>query len=161
MLDPYFAQKIADEKLYTIIPEKIWVEKLLAEKDKAYHIWGKIFDSEELHDFWIPKVSVIRDNVIKDVVIDYEKYSNRPPLPHQKEAIQKLVENKKFILADDMGLGKTVVTVIAALEANVKKVLIICPATLKINWKREISTFSKLNLYNFMRFFKRYRLLKI
>lgn len=147
MLDPYFAQKIADEKLYTIIPEKIWVEKLLAEKDKAYHIWGKIFDSEELHDFWIPKVSVIRDNVIKDVVIDYEKYSNRPPLPHQKEAIQKLVENKKFILADDMGLGKTVVTVIAALEANVKKVLIICPATLKINWKREIENYSKKNVY--------------
>ncbi len=27
-LDPYFAKKISDEKLYTTIPEKIWVEKL-------------------------------------------------------------------------------------------------------------------------------------
>jgi SWI/SNF-related matrix-associated actin-dependent regulator 1 of chromatin subfamily A len=47
-----------------------------------------------------------------------------------------LVENKKFILADDMGLGKTTSTIIAALEAGSKKALIICPATLKINWKR-------------------------
>ena len=90
------------------------------------------------YDFWLPKVAIIKDNSVKDVVLDYSKYSHRPPLEHQKEAIQKLVENKKFILADDMGLGKTTSTIIAALEAGAKKVLIICPATLKINWKREI-----------------------
>lgn len=106
ILDSYFAQKLADDKLYTEIPNKIWVEKLLSEKEKAYHIWGKVFESEELHDFWIPKAALIKDNTVKNVVIDFEKYNNRPPLPHQKEAIQKLVENKKFILADDMGLGK-------------------------------------------------------
>ena len=109
VLDAYFAQKLADDKLYTQIPEKIWVEKLLAEKEKAFHIWGKVFENEELHDFWLPKASVIKDNTVKNVVIDYEKYSHRPPLHHQKEAIQKLVENKKFILADDMGLGKFLV----------------------------------------------------
>ena len=41
VLDSYFANKIADERLMMTIPEKIWIEKLLAEKDKAYHIWGK------------------------------------------------------------------------------------------------------------------------
>jgi hypothetical protein len=106
ILDAYFAQKLADDKLYTEIPQKIWVEKLLADKEKAYHIWGKVFEKEELHDFWLPKAAIIKDNSVKDVVIDYSKYSHRPPLEHQKEAIQKLVENKKFILADDMGLGK-------------------------------------------------------
>jgi SWI/SNF-related matrix-associated actin-dependent regulator 1 of chromatin subfamily A len=75
-------------------------------------------------------------------VIDYDKYSHRPPLEHQKEAIQKLVENKKFILADDMGLGKTTSTIIAALETGAKKMLIICPASLKINWQREIENYS-------------------
>ena len=147
VLDAYFAQKLADDKLYTQIPEKIWVEKLLAEKEKAFHIWGKVFENEELHDFWLPKAAVIKDNTVKDVVIDYEKYSHRPPLSHQKEAIQKLVENKKFILADDMGLGKTTSTIIAALEAGSKKVLIICPATLKINWKREIENYSDKLVY--------------
>ena len=147
ILDTYFAQKLADDKLYTEIPQKIWVEKLLADKEKAYHIWGKVLDKEEFHDFWLPKAAIIKDNSVKDVVIDYSKYSHRPPLEHQKEAIQKLVENKKFILADDMGLGKTTSTIIAALESGSKKVLIICPATLKINWKREIENYSDKSIY--------------
>jgi len=147
VLDAYFAQKLADDKLYTQIPEKVWVEKLLTEKEKAFHIWGKVFENEELHDFWLPKAAVIKDNTVKDVVIDYEKYSHRPPLSHQKEAIQKLVENKKFILSDDMGLGKTTSAIIASLESGSKKVLIICPATLKINWKREIENYSDKSVY--------------
>jgi len=147
ILDAYFAQKLADDKLMTEIPEKIWVEKLLADKEKAFHIWGKITESEQLHDFWLPKAAIIKDNTVKNVVINYEKYSHRPPLEHQKESIQKLVENKKFILADDMGLGKTTSTIIAALEAGSKKVLIICPATLKINWKREIENYSDKSVY--------------
>jgi SWI/SNF-related matrix-associated actin-dependent regulator 1 of chromatin subfamily A len=147
LLDSYFAQKLADDKLYTEIPTKVWVEKILAEKEKAYHIWGKILETEQLHDFWLPKASIIKDNTIKNVVINYDKYSNRPPLPHQKESIQKLVENKKFILADDMGLGKTTSTIIAALETGAKKILIICPATLKINWKREVENYTDRPIY--------------
>ena len=147
ILDAYFAQKLADDKLYTEIPQKVWVEKLLADKEKAYHIWGKVLDKEEFHDFWLPKAAIIKDNSVKDVVIDYSKYSHRPPLEHQKEAVQKLVENKKFILADDMGLGKTTSTIIAALESGSKKVLIICPATLKINRKREIENYSDKSIY--------------
>lgn len=141
-LDSYFAQRIANDKLFTKIPEQVYVEKLLVEKDTSYHIWGKFFESEHVHDFWLPKVALVKDNTVKDVVIDYSKYSNRPPLEHQKEAIQKLCENKKFILADDMGLGKTTSTIIAALETGAKKILIICPASLKINWQREIENYS-------------------
>ena len=141
-LDEYFSKKISDEKLFTKIATQVYVEKLLVEKDTSYHIWGKFFDSQELHDFWLPKVALIKNNKVENVVIDYEKYSHRPPLDHQKEAIQKLVENKKFILADDMGLGKTTSTIISALETGAKKVLIICPASLKINWQREIENYS-------------------
>jgi len=141
-LDSYFAQKIANDKLLSSVPTKVFVEKLLVEKDTAYHIWGKYFESEQVYDFWIPKVALIKDNKVKDVVIDYEKYSYRAPLEHQKEAIKSLVENKKFILADDMGLGKTTSSIIAALETGAKKILIICPASLKINWQREIENYS-------------------
>jgi SNF2 family DNA or RNA helicase len=141
-LDEYFSKKISDEKLFTKIATQVYVEKLLIEKDTSYHIWGKFFDSQELHDFWLPKVALIKNNKVENVVIDYDKYSHRPPLEHQKEAIQKLVENKKFILADDMGLGKTTSTIIAALETGAKKMLIICPASLKINWQREIENYS-------------------
>ena len=105
-LDLYFAKKLKEDKMYTIQPEEIYVEKLLVEKDKAYHIWGKVFESEQLHDFWLPKTALLRDNEVKNIVIDYSKYDVRPPMEHQKVAIQKLVGNKKFILADDMGVGK-------------------------------------------------------
>jgi len=146
-LDSYFAQKLADDKLYTEIPEKIWIEKLLADKEKAYHVWGKVFETEQLHDFWVPKASLIKDNTVKNVVIDFEKYSHRPLLSHQIEAVQKLVENKKYILADDMGLGKTTSTIVAALESGAKKILIICPASLKINWLREIENYTDRSIY--------------
>lgn len=140
-LDTYFSKKMMEDKLYTKEPKKVYIEKLLLEKDKSYHVWGKIFESEELHDFWLPK-SAIPINRERKVEIDYSKYSQRPPLNHQKESIEKLVGNDKFILADDMGLGKTTSAVIAALEANLKKVLIVCPASLKINWKREIANYT-------------------
>jgi SWI/SNF-related matrix-associated actin-dependent regulator 1 of chromatin subfamily A len=146
-IDPYFAKKISDEKLYTTVPKEIWVEKLLVEKDKAYHIWGKIFSGETLHDFWMPKGALIKTHTTEKVNVDYSKYGNRPPLEHQKEAIEKLVGSRRFILADDMGLGKTTSTIIAALETGVKKILIICPASLKINWQREIANYTDRSVY--------------
>lgn len=59
---------------------------------------------------------------------------------HQIEGIQFLKENKKAILADEMGLGKTIQAIIAAKKMNDigSMILVVCPASLKINWKREI-----------------------
>jgi SWI/SNF-related matrix-associated actin-dependent regulator 1 of chromatin subfamily A len=146
-LDPYFGKKLADEKLLVKIPEQVWVEKLLVEKDKAYHIWGKILSGETIHDFWLPKGALLKTHTTEKIIIDYSKYSHRPPLDHQKLAIEKLSGTKRFILADDMGVGKTTSAVIAALEVNVKKILIICPASLKINWQREIENYSDRSVY--------------
>ena len=146
-LDSYFGKKMMEDKMYTKEPTEIYVEKLLVEKDKSYHIWGKVFSGETVHDFWLPKSAIIKNNEVKNVVVDYTKYDVRPPMEHQKEAIQKLVGNKKFILADDMGLGKTTSTIIAALETGAKKILIICPASLKINWQREIENYTDRSVY--------------
>lgn len=146
-LDSYFAKKIADEKLFTIIPKEVWIEKLLVEKDKSYHIWGKFFSGETLSEVWLPKQAIVKTHKIEKVDIDYTKYSHRPPLNHQKEAIEKLAGSKRFILADDMGLGKTTSTIIAALETEAKKILIICPASLKINWLREIENYTERSVF--------------
>ena len=146
-LDIYFANMIADDKLLTSVPKKIWIEKLLAEKEKSYHVLGRFFDNDRLTLYWIPKDGIIVDKTNKNIVIDYEKYSHRMPFAHQKEAIQKLLENDKFILADDMGLGKTSSAIIASIETKPSKTLIICPASLKQNWKREIENYSKKEIY--------------
>jgi len=137
-----FAKKLMEDKKLDSLPEKIWCEKLLCETEKAYNLWGKIMDSEENHSLWIPKMAVMVDEKKLNREIDYSKYSHRPPLEHQKIAIEKLLANNRYILADDMGLGKTSAAVIASLESNVKKVLVVCPASLKINWKREIENYT-------------------
>tara|TARA_R110000803_G_scaffold56969_1_gene114736 strand:- start:25188 stop:26951 length:1764 start_codon:yes stop_codon:yes gene_type:complete len=141
-LDSYFGKKMMEDKLLTKVPEKIYIEKLLVEKDKAFHIWGKIFENEKLHSFWLPRVALIKTQENNQVDISYDDYSHRPPLEHQKEAIEKLATHNKYILADDMGLGKTTSAVIAALESGIERVLIVCPASLKINWKREIQNYT-------------------
>jgi SWI/SNF-related matrix-associated actin-dependent regulator 1 of chromatin subfamily A len=146
-LDTYFAKKFATERYLLEIPQKVYIEKLLVEKDKSYHIWGKFFEKDNLSEFWVPKSSLIKTHSVEKVEIDYSKYNHRPPLTHQKEAVEKLVGSKRFILADDMGLGKTTSTIIAALETGAKKILIICPASLKINWEREIANYSDRTVY--------------
>ena len=146
-LDTYFAKKFAEERYLLKTPEKVYIEKLLVEKEKSYHIWGKFFEEDVLSEFWVPKSSLIKTHIIDKVEIDYSKYDHRPPLSHQKEAIEKLVGSRRFILADDMGLGKTTSTIIAALETGAKKILIVCPASLKINWEREIANYSDRPVY--------------
>lgn len=146
-LDTYFAKKFAEERYLLETPEKIYIEKLLVEKEKSYHIWGKFFEKDSLTEFWVPKSSIIKTHNVERVEVDYSKYDHRPPLSHQKEAIEKLAGSKRFILADDMGLGKTTATIIAALECNVKKILIVCPASLKINWQREIENYTDRSVY--------------
>jgi len=137
-----FGEKIQEEKLLPLPPTQIWCEKLLCESDKAYHIWGKILDSEQNSAFWLPKSAIVQEEKKLNRVIDYSPYNTRPPMEHQKVAIEKLLANNKFILADDMGLGKTTAAVIASIESGAKKVLIVCPASLKINWDREIKNYT-------------------
>lgn len=146
-IDSYFSKKLVDDNPFIKEPDQIYVEKILVEKDKSYHIWGKIFSADTIHDFWIPKAAVVKDYKENVVEVDYSKYDKRPPLSHQKEAIEKLLKNDKFILADDMGLGKTTSTVIASLESGSKRILIICPASLKLNWEREIRNYTDRSVY--------------
>lgn len=57
---------------------------------------------------------------------------------HQKEGIAFLKKTKKAILADEMGLGKTRQAIYAAGQESDGTTLVICPASLKINWEREV-----------------------
>lgn len=59
-----------------------------------------------------------------------------------------LAANGRALLADDMGLGKTLQAIAAASwlyrTAQAKKVLVVCPASLKQQWAREIEKFAGL-----------------
>lgn len=140
-IDPYLSEQLQEKRLLPVAPQNIWVEKILVNTHKAYHIWGKIIKSDKLHEFWVPK-SQIAPKQKKELIVDYTPFSHRPPMDHQKPAIEHLLNNEMYILADDMGLGKTTSAVIASLVEGSKKILVICPASLKINWKREIENYT-------------------
>jgi SNF2 family DNA or RNA helicase len=54
--------------------------------------------------------------------------------PYQVTGARFLRKAKKGLLADDMGLGKTIQSLTAVIDAGCKKVLVLCPASLKGNW---------------------------
>jgi len=62
--------------------------------------------------------------------------------PYQERGSLFLAKCGRAFLADDMGLGKTVQAIAAALVlrsmVGAKKFLVICPASLKYQWRREI-----------------------
>ena len=60
--------------------------------------------------------------------------------PHQIEGVAFLLGRKRAILADDMGLGKTRQAIVALRHvAPNGPYLVVCPASVKRNWAREIS----------------------
>lgn len=67
-------------------------------------------------------------------------------LPYQLDGIAFAIGAGRAILADDMGLGKTIqgigVAEMLAREANIGKVLIVCPTSLKSQWRSEIQRFA-------------------
>lgn len=64
---------------------------------------------------------------------------NREPMPHQVQAIRALkCLNYQAILGDDMGLGKTATGIWCWQQAGAPRLLVLCPNTVKHNWRREI-----------------------
>lgn len=59
-------------------------------------------------------------------------------LPYQVDGIDFLSSRNSAMLCDEMGLGKTVQAIGAINKLRARKVLVVCPATLKLNWKREL-----------------------
>lgn len=61
-----------------------------------------------------------------------------PLLPHQVQGVEFILNNSSAFICDDMGMGKTRTVIEAIFKRGQFPILIICPASLKINWKNEI-----------------------
>jgi len=56
----------------------------------------------------------------------------------QKAAIQYARSHKNVLIGDEMGLGKTIEVMGIINDTGAKRVLVICPATLRGNWRNEL-----------------------
>lgn len=150
----YLGEELKKKENLSFTPERVLIEFMLAETDKAYHIYGKLKRNQEQSKmYFLPKTQVTDDPYFEpvNVEVDFDKYDKilgklNPPkklYEHQKEGIKFLMSRNGCILADDMGLGKSIQSIIAALESGAKKILVVCPSSAKINWKREINVFCK------------------
>jgi len=88
---------------------------------------------------------------------ELEKLAKKTPLdfsflkatlyPYQVNGVKFAAFKKSAIIADEMGLGKTIQAIaVAILKAELfgfTKVLVVTPASLKEQWKREIEKFTK------------------
>ena len=72
-----------------------------------------------------------------------------PLYPYQRDGMLHLVTRRRAILADEMGLGKTVQAIAAcALLGRLglaRRVLVVCPASLKSEWAEQIALFTTLD----------------
>lgn len=148
LADWYQKKKQMDWNL-DFLPEKVLVKWLLGETSTTYHCYVKYRQSVEPVQAFLPKKAVLTNFLVSDyknLKVDFDRYDklsmsknpNRRLREHQKEGVQFLLSRKKCILADDQGYGKTTELVVAAIEGNFDSVLIICPASIKSTWKKEL-----------------------
>src|ERR1035437_825915 len=63
-------------------------------------------------------------------------------MPFQRAGVKFLNDHNNFLLSDEQGLGKTPQAIGAInCDTSIKKVLIVVPNSLKINWARELARF--------------------
>lgn len=71
-------------------------------------------------------------------------YSIMPTLyPHQAAGVEWLAAHPRALLADEQGLGKTAQAILAADRVGARTLMVVAPAAVTHNWRRELRTWSK------------------
>ncbi|MBD5362993.1 MAG: DEAD/DEAH box helicase family protein [Bacteroides sp.] len=79
-----------------------------------------------------------------------EHYMKLEPYAYQLEGVRYALDHKRCIFGDQPGLGKTLQAICSVVKAHREAktygetfpTLVICPAALKVNWKREFKKFA-------------------
>jgi len=133
---------------------------LLPEASRRFDVFVKEaarFDHElRLYDDALSFIAQVRDDARRKEAVDqafpqgeespaFKNLLKVPLYPYQCTGALFAARAGRCLIADDMGLGKTI-QAIAAAEilarlAGVEKALVICPTSLKHQWKQEIEKF--------------------
>lgn len=92
-----------------------------------------------------PYLSAIEASYATDSIQEYPAPEGLAYLPFQKAGISYALKRASCLLGDQPGLGKTIQAIGVANAYGLSRLLIICPAGLRLNWAREVE---KWHLYN-------------
>ncbi len=127
---------VYDEKAWMVANTDEWYVNKMAEWAVNQGYCGSIQWAEQKAmtrtDYSIPAMPQL--TVPHNLKID--------PYDYQKEGIAYSLVHKRCILGDQPGLGKTCQAIGTVTIAKAYPCLVICPASLKINWQREFKKFA-------------------
>jgi SWI/SNF-related matrix-associated actin-dependent regulator 1 of chromatin subfamily A len=97
------------------------------------------FADEEVKKRLAIRTEAIEASKATDTTLDIPAPAGLQYRPFQKAGIVYAMNRPNALIADEMGLGKTIQAIGIINASRIKgKVLVVCPASLKINWKREM-----------------------
>ena len=143
----WWGEKKQDEWKTEFVPKKLLIGWYIGDTSTHYAFYAKYRQSVDAKLMFAPKKAILTSFLDADwrsKNIDFKPYnerSGRTLYPHQEEAVKFLTSKKKAILADDMGYGKTTEAIVSSLVDDYKHVLIVCPASVKETWRKELSMY--------------------
>lgn len=133
---------VSKEGLYPPGYDARWYVETFANWAVQKRYCSNVARRSELHDL------VYEIPPMKEFVGDH--YMLLEPYSYQLEGVRYALDNKRCIFGDQPGLGKTLQAICSVVKAHREAitygesfpVLVICPAALKVNWKREFKKFA-------------------
>ena len=128
----------ADGKYWSVSHgDKWYLEKMAEWAVRCRFVSGVSWndDTEPVIDYTLPPMPDL--TVPHNMILE--------PYEYQKQGIAYALDKKRCIMGDEPGLGKTAQAIGTMTASGAWPVLVICPASLKENWRREFKKFGGVN----------------
>jgi SNF2 family DNA or RNA helicase len=101
----------------------------------------------KFEEFEAGRLAAIAASRSVDAAIEIPHPPSLDYLPYQRGGIAYATQHKDTLFGDEMGLGKTIQAIgTVNADPHARSVLVICPASLKLNWRREFTKWDTKNL---------------
>ena len=125
-------------KIKSRFPEAVIEDNMLIDYQLAEYLSTQsILDRENSNRIKLAKESSLEIKNVKGTLY-----------PYQKVGVEFFIANNgTAINSDPMGVGKSLQALAYAAHSELKKVLIVCPASVKYNWENEVRKFTDLESF--------------
>lgn len=121
------------------------------DKEPEYNPYAVLDYYSEADDKAKAKLACFRDDYLSSwddgltgSFPDYPVPEGKAYLPYQNAGIAYGLEHDNCIIGDEPGLGKTIQAIGIANATGARRILVLCPASIRLNWIREIHEWSMI-----------------